>query len=88
VMAEEGGPPEELLAARRSLEGLEGLTLLGDWEWREDAAGPSEGRWVLRCRLSPPVDPAGPVPASTDWYVLVDAAYPWGSVKFYPAEDG
>jgi hypothetical protein len=87
-MAEEGGPPEELLAARRSLEGLEGLALLGDWEWRRDANGPSEGRWTLSCRLSPPVDPAGPVPASTDWYVLVDVAYPWGSVKFYPAENG
>jgi hypothetical protein len=32
--------------------------------------------------------PRGPVPASTDWYVLVGAAYPWGSVKFYRAEDG
>ncbi len=87
-MTEEGGPPEELLAARRSLEGFEGVTLLEDWVWRPDAAGPSGGRWVLRCRLSPSVDPAGPVPASTDWYVLVDAAYPWGYVKFYPAEDG
>ncbi|MBA2714092.1 MAG: ThiF family adenylyltransferase [Rubrobacteraceae bacterium] len=87
-MVEVGGPSEELLAARRSLEGLEGLALMGNWEWREDAAGPSEGRWVLRCRLSPSVDPAGPIPASTDWYVLVDAAYPWGSVKFYPAQEG
>lgn len=87
-MAEEGAPTEELLAARRSLEGLEGLSLMGDWGWREDAAGSSEGRWVLRCRLSPPVDPVGPVPASTDWYVLVEAAYPWGTVKFYPAEEG
>src|SRR5829696_2989230 len=87
-MAEKPGLSEELLAARRSLEGLEGLTLLGDWEWREGASGPSEGRWVLHSRLSPSVDPAGPIPTSTDWYVLVEAVYPWGSVKFYPADDG
>lgn len=87
-MTEEDGPPEELLAARRSLEGLEGLTLLADWEWRAYVGGPSEGRWALRCRLSPRVDPAGHIPASTDWYVLIDTAYPWGSVKFYPAEVG
>lgn len=83
------GPPENLLAARRALEGLEGFSLLEDWQWYEHAAdGSPEGRWVLRCRLSPGVDPAGPIPPLTDWYVLVDPAYPWGSIKFYPAKDG
>ena len=44
--------------------------------------------WVLRCRLSPEVEPGGPIPASTDWFVLVDPAYPWGPIRFYPAKDG
>lgn len=87
-MDDNAGPPDDLLTARRSLEGVDGFVLLEDWEWYEHAAGPADGRWVLRCRLSPPVDPGGPIPISTDWYVLVDPAYPWGYIEFYPAKDG
>ncbi|MCI0392350.1 MAG: ThiF family adenylyltransferase [Acidobacteria bacterium] len=29
---------------------------------------------------------SGPVPAVTDWFVLVSPAYPFGEIKFYPAK--
>jgi hypothetical protein len=84
-MYEEDAPPEDLLAGRRALEGLVGVTLLEDYRWHDL---PDGGAWVLRCRLSPKVEPDGPIPAATDWYVLVDPAYPWGPIRFYPAERG
>lgn len=74
---------EDLRAGRRALEGLPGVNLLRDWTWDD-----SVGRWVFHCRLSPPVAPSGPVPAATDWYVLVDASYPWGTITFFPAKQG
>lgn len=85
-MFEEDAPPEDLLAGRRALEGLAGVTLLEDYRWHD--LGDDGQAWVLRCRLSPELEPGGPIPASTDWYVLVDPAYPWGPIKFYPAKDG
>ncbi len=86
-MFEEDLPSEELLAGRRALQGLGSVALLEDYRWYElrDDGG---GAWVLRCRLEPRVESKGPIPDSTDWYVLVDAAYPFGSVRFYPAKDG
>lgn len=83
---EEDAPPEELLAGRRVLEGLDGVALLEDYRWYELPDG--GGVWVLRCRLSPEVEAEGLIPATTDWYVLVAPTYPWGAIRFYPAKDG
>lgn len=74
-------PPQPLLAARRALEGMQGVTLLRDWIWYEEA-----GKWALYCRLSPDIGPDGIIPPSSDWFVLVDPVYPWGSIKFYPSK--
>jgi hypothetical protein len=83
---EEDSPPEELLAGRRALEALDEVTLLEDFQWR---ALPDEGgAWVLLCRLALKVEPSAQIPASTDWYVLVDPTYPWGRIRFYPAKEG
>src|SRR5215211_719316 len=49
---EEDAPPDELLAGRRALEGLDGVALLEDYRWYE--LPDDVGVWVLRCRLSPP----------------------------------
>lgn len=85
-MFEEDAPPEDLLVGRRALEGLVGVTLLEDYRWYDlPNVG---GAWVLRCRLSPKIECGGPIPAATDWYVLIDPAYPWGEIRFYPAERG
>lgn len=75
-------PSSELLAARRALETLEGVILLEDWAWNEQAK-----KWTLHCRLLPDICADGPIPASTAWHVLVDPSYPWGPIKFFPAKE-
>lgn len=73
-------PTAELLAARRSLEGLNGAVILEDLSW--DKGGKN---WTLRLRLTPDLQPTDHVPASSDWVVCLDDTYPWGSIEFYPA---
>lgn len=85
-MFEEDGPPEELLEGRRALEGLPGVTVLTDYRWHK--LSDDVGYWVLQCRLTPEVESNGLIPASTDWFVLIDPAYPWGSIRFHPAKIG
>jgi hypothetical protein len=73
-------PSQELLKGRRALEGMEGVTFIEDWLWHEQ-----RNQWSLRCQLTLPSDGSEFVPRITNWYVFVDATYPWGSIKFYPA---
>jgi hypothetical protein len=75
-------PTQELLTARRALEGMPGVTLLDDYTWNE-----SHSKWILHCRLTPNLQSEGLIPATTEWFVLVDEIYPWGSIKFYPAKE-
>ena len=44
--------------------------------------------WVLHCRIRAEVEPEGPIPPDTDWYVHAGNAYPYGPVVFYPAKVG
>ncbi len=81
--AERRTPTPELRAARRTLETIREITLLRDWQWHEPTR-----KWTLHCRLSPDLGDGSRIAPSTDWYVLVDGAYPWGSIKFYPAKAG
>jgi len=81
MMISEGTPSQEILAGRRALEGMPEVTILNDWVWND-----AVGKWVLSCRLSIDVNPKSPIPPATDWYVLVDGAYPWGSIKFHPSK--
>lgn len=77
-------PSPELRAGRRAVVGLDGVTLLGDLEWHRGLR-----KWFLHCRLTPDgLTPSPFVPVATYWYVAVSAAYPWGSVTFYPAKTG
>jgi ThiF family len=71
----------ELRTGRRAIVGLDGVTLLSDLEWHRGLR-----KWVLHCRLTPKLTTGPFVPATTDWYVLVSLAYPWGSITFYPAK--
>jgi len=73
----------ELKNGRRALEELPNIKLLDDWLWDDQ-----KKKWVLHCRLSPDVKQEGPIPNSTDWYILVDPQYPIGSIKFYPSKSG
>lgn len=74
---------DELLAGRRALEGIEGVAILADWQWHDGVS-----RWVLHVRLKVIVSADSRVPASTDWFVLVDKGYPAGTIRFYPAKEG
>src|SRR5262249_49584474 len=73
----------ELRAARRSLEGKDGVALLSDWRWYERPR-----QWVLSCRLSPAVAPGSLVPDYTDWFVRASPAYPLGPIKVSPSKEG
>ena len=76
-------PSEALRRGRRALEGLPGLTLLGDLQPEAEGAA-----WLLPCRLRVAVPPASPIAAVSDWYLRVAAEYPFGAVGFYPAMEG
>ncbi len=78
-------PSRELLNARRDLEDLPGVELLGDLEWYEYG---ESARWVLHCRLTPDITPTEYVPAATEWYVAISPEYPLGEIRFYPAKQG
>ena len=69
-----------LRAARRSLRSLPGVEIVGDWT----AVG---SLWALPCRLHISVGQGSLVPASTDWFVVSGADYPWDTLKIYPAKE-
>lgn len=71
----------ELRAGRRALEGMPGVERVGGESWCDTARA-----WALHYRLTVDVPAQSPIPATTDWYIVVDAAYPWGGIKFYPAK--
>lgn len=48
----------------------------------------ASGRWAFPLSITAEVEPAGPIPATTYWYVLLDDAYPYGRIGLYPAQDG
>ena len=73
-------PSPALLAGRRALDELPNVRVLTDWAW-----SPQAHKWVLHVRLTAPVDLKGLIPPSTEWYVLVDAEYPLGQIKFFPS---
>ncbi len=59
------------------------MIVLRDWAWDADYA-----KWSLHCRLAPDVDGTAHIPAMSNWYVLADPEYPWGTITFCPANDG
>lgn len=79
-------PPElspELRRARRALEGHPECAILEDWRWYSALQ-----RWALHCRLTPLALATGSPLRSSDWFVLADPLYPWGSIESFPAKEG
>jgi hypothetical protein len=75
-------PTADLLLGRRALDGVPDVELLGDLAW-----DPQEQSWVLPLRLL--ADTQGsPIPEVTEWYVLIDPAYPFGDIDFLPSKRG
>jgi len=70
--------PRELEVARESLDALDGVETLREFEWNSEV-----GRWTLLVRLN--LSGASGISARSAWYVLVEPTYPWGEVDIYPA---
>jgi hypothetical protein len=62
---------------------VKGIAVLGDLRWHEATRS-----WALRLQLSPGLGPKAAVADRTNWYALVDDAYPCGGVRFLPAKEG
>lgn len=74
--------PRELEVARQSLEGLDGLDVLREFEWNARAAA-----WVLLCRLTITPIAEGRVPTRTDWFIVVPPGYPSSKIRIHPAKN-
>jgi hypothetical protein len=76
-------PSHELLEARRAVDGVPGVSLLGDFIWSE-----IDHSWVLPCCLTIESRDEQLIPHTTNWYILIAPSYPWGLIKFHPAKVG
>jgi hypothetical protein len=75
--------PDEITDGIGAIDSLEGVTLL-EAPYQTDAGS----TWILEIRLrSDAIEDTSRVPSETDWYVHLDEAYPWGSVRIYPAKE-
>jgi hypothetical protein len=75
-------PSNNILIARRTIEGIKSIELIDDLTWDS-----LYKKWVLLCRLAPDIMENEHVPLITAWYVHIPSTYPWGEIKFYPAKD-
>lgn len=75
--------PSELRAGIEAAVDLPGIVLRGHPSWHEGT-----GWWILPIRITADVASEALIPATTDWYVLVDDAYPDGKFSLNPAKDG
>lgn len=73
--------PSAIAAGRRALEGLQGVSILHDWEWFEGSK-----RWALHLQIKVAVPEQAPISGTTEWYAVVEPEYPLGSVKFFPSK--
>lgn len=75
-------PPHEITEAVAAIAERDGVTVLKD-PYRHD----SNGRWIVKIRLSPDdLEPHPDVPRETDWYLHLRDTYPAGSIGIYPAD--
>lgn len=70
-----------LCAATQRVQGVDGVSLLGTWEWCAE-----DKLWTIQCRISVNVPENSPVPSTTDWYVRVSSLYPDGAIDFFPSK--
>lgn len=75
--------PSELRAGIEAAIDLPGIVLKGHPSWHEET-----GSWILPVRITADVASEELIPATTDWYILVDDAYPDGKFSLNPAKDG
>jgi hypothetical protein len=73
---------ESLLAGRRAIDSLPGVSILEDFAWVD-----SVNIWAMRIRIELESGTDSPF-QSTDWHAVVSPDYPWGFLKLYPSVDG
>lgn len=73
---------DDLLIGRRALEGIHGCDMLEDLSWIDPIK-----KWHLKIRLSVEGIIENKINPSTEWHILLDEEYPWGSIKFYPDKE-
>ena len=73
--------PNTLCAATQRVLGIDGVNLLGTWEWCTE-----DKLWTIPCEISVDVPENSPVPHTTHWYVRVSSLYPDGVIGFFPAK--
>ena len=76
-------PGEELRAGLAGVADIPGIAVLSTPAWDPDRL-----RWIMHCRITADVDPQGPIPPVTDWFVLIGEDYPHGRIGIYPAKAG
>lgn len=80
-------PPAALVAARRSLDMVEGYAPVKDLAWAS-----THEVWTLEFTLTIDVRPQGSspglVPACTRWVALIAPEYPYGDIEVHPADEG
>ena len=74
---------EELRAGLAMLRELPGIVANGQPQWEPDIK-----RWSLSIGVTADVAPGGSIPETTQWYLLVDEAYPFGRLAMLPAKSG
>ncbi|WP_269317796.1 HesA/MoeB/ThiF family protein [Exiguobacterium sp. KJ 601] len=74
-------PNESLLTGRRATEFVEGIEIIDDLKWIEPIK-----KWVLHCSLYSDEIEHAVINKCTEWYILIDDAYPRGSIGFYPSK--
>jgi hypothetical protein len=73
-------PPDAIRVGRRCIEELDFCELIKDFEWDD-----SVEKWVIHCRITIPGGNQF-ISKETDWFVLIDEAYPWGKIDFFPGK--
>ncbi len=74
-------PPDALCSGRRRIEELPFCDLIEDLAWND-----SVNKWILHCRITIPKGSQF-ISKESEWFVLVDAHYPFGVIAFYPAKE-
>ena len=82
-MADTNKPSKELLIGQRAVYSLSQVSIFNEF-----TEIPDKGKWVLHCGLHIESKNQDLIPNDTAWYVLVDAPYPLGKIKIFPAKKG
>jgi hypothetical protein len=76
-------PPREIVQAVDALDQLDAVTIREELQQQDDGT-----QWILKVqlRLSDPPE-SSHVPRESDWYVLIENTYPWGSIQIHPSKE-